>query len=118
MKKDVLKTKASVMREVKRLRFILRALKSSLVGTKGDERVALKGEIESLSSEIEFLRSEKSFLYNFVTGGWNSSSGVSIGCAIKKEKKRWKGSGVSDVDLESFRIKTESEEKSLMSLFY
>ena len=118
MKKDVLKTKASVMREVKRLKFIKRALTGSLVGTKGDERVALKEEIEKLSSEIEFLRSEKYFLYNFKTGGWNSSSGVSIADAIKKEKKRWKGSGVSDIDESSFRIRTESEERSLLSLFY
>lgn len=118
MKKEILKTKASVAREVKRLTFLKRALKKSLVGTKGDERVALKEEIERLSSEIVFLKSEKQFLYGFKGGGWNSSSGVSIACAIKKEKKRWKDSGVSDIDENSFRIKTREEEKSLMSLFW
>ena len=112
------KTKAENTREVKRLKTIKRALTSSLVGTTGDERKILKSEIESLKEVIEFTTSRKKFLYNFKSGGWNAGYGVTIDEAYKSELKRWGKDPHSPMDRASFRLCTDSEEKSLMSLFY
>ena len=112
----VFKTKAENKREVARLKIIKRYLTKSLVGTKGLTRTILKDEIERLDRVVEFTLSRKKFIYNFKSGGWNSAMGVTLDEAYKAEVKRW-GSD-HDMDKESFRIRTESEEKSLMSLFY
>lgn len=108
------------MREVKNLKFMKKILTMGLKGLTGDERKFLKSEIESIKRVIEFTLSRKKFLYNFKSGGWNAGYGVTIDEAYRAEVKRWgKGSDLSGgMDRESFRICTDSEEKSLMSLFY
>lgn len=64
------------------------------------------------------MKTNKQYLYNFVGGGWNSEWATTKGGAIKAAKARWKGDGGLVVDENSFRISTDSECNSLMSLFY
>jgi hypothetical protein len=56
------------------------------------------------------------YIYNFKSGGWNSEYAPSLEEAISQAKKRW--SDPDDVDENSFRIKTDIEEKLLLSNFY
>ena len=64
------------------------------------------------------MKTNKQYLYNFVGGGWNSEWATTNRGAIKQAKARWKGDGGLVVDENSFRISTDSECNSLMSLFY
>lgn len=111
---SVLKDSVSLKSELQKIKFISQALKSGLVGSVGEKRVAIKNEIESLDKKYIFLKSKKSWLYSFPNGGWNSCSAVTIEEAIKGEKKRWKG----DKKLCNFRLQTDVEHNALLSLFY
>lgn len=62
----------------------------------------------------------KEFLYNFKSGGWNSTIAKTKRGAVSQAKKRWAKESpklVELVDEKSFRIKTESEYRLLLSLF-
>jgi hypothetical protein len=112
----VFKTKKENAVEVKNLKFMKKILTKGLVGLKGDERKFIKSEIEKINRALEFTLSTKRFLYNFKSGGWNSASGVTLDEAYRGEVKRW--GSTYNMDRASFRLCTDSEEKSLMSLFY
>ena len=108
-----------MLSEVKRIKILTSALKTSLSSYPIEAKLVIKAEVEKLDKRVEFLKSRKPFLYSFVGGGWNSCYAVTIDDAIKGEKKRWKASGSKLVDkMVNFRLSTDSEEKSLMSLFY
>lgn len=62
----------------------------------------------------------KEFLYNFKGSGWNSTIAKTKRGAVSQAKKRWAKESpklVELVDEKSFRIKTESEYRLLLSLF-
>ena len=111
---SILKDSVSLKSEVQRIKFIGQALKSGLVGSVGEKRVAIKKEIESLDKKLIFLKSKKSWLYSFPGGGWNSCSAVTIEEAIKGEKKRWK----EDRKLSNFSLQTDSALEGLLRSFY
>ena len=67
------------------------------------------------------MKTKKQYLYNFVGGGWNSEWATTKRGAINAAKARWVSEPITSqlvVDENSFRISTDSEYNSLMSLFY
>ena len=54
------------------------------------------------------------FIYNFKSGGWNTSSGYTVEEAQENAKSRFPD---MDIDFRSFRLSTAAEEKQLLSLF-
>ncbi len=75
---------------------------------------AIKVLVVELKERQSVLSKNHQWLFNFVGGGWNSSFGMDKEEAIKAAVKEY-GKGV---DIKSFRISTESEERALLSLFY
>jgi len=59
---------------------------------------------------------EKEYIYNFVGGGWNSEFAHDKYEAMRKAKKRWSNKPYQ-IDMKSFRVKSELEYKHLLSLF-
>jgi hypothetical protein len=116
MNTEAIKTKEGNKARIAYLRTLNKALMTSGMGK--EERKVARQEIEKNRKEIKFLMSNKQFLYNFKSGGWNSGSGRTIEEAIKAEKKRWGKNSSLEMDLDSFRLKTDEEEKMLLSLFY
>jgi len=52
-------------------------------------------------------------IFNFYGGGWNSLYAYTEEEAIQEALKKY-----NEVDINSFRLKTDSEEEYLLSLFY
>lgn len=63
-------------------------------------------------------KTKKQYLYNFISGGWNSEFATTKRKAIAQAKKRWNDSKGLDVDVNSFRISTPNDYNACMSLFY
>ena len=59
---------------------------------------------------------KQEYLYNFIGGGWNSEYAHSVEEAIFQAKNRWSNSANSEIDETSFRISTDKEYYSLLSL--
>jgi hypothetical protein len=59
---------------------------------------------------------KKEYLFNFVSGGWNSISANTKREAIKLAKKKYEDSK-SKVDEKSFRIKTKKDYDTMMRMF-
>jgi hypothetical protein len=97
----------------------LKTLKSVLVGTgrPASEKRVIKAEKERITNEIEFLSNDKTWNFNFESGGWNTISAKSKDVAIKRACKKY-NSKVSKVDIKTFRVATEADTATLMSLFY
>jgi hypothetical protein len=55
------------------------------------------------------------FIYNFKSGGWNTSSGYTLEEAQENARSRFPD---MDIDFKSFRISTKAEEKQLLAMFY
>ena len=113
---EAIKTKEGNKARISYLRTLNKALMTS--GMTKEQRKVARQQIDINRKEIKFLMSNKSFLYNFKSGGWNSGSGRTIEDAIKAEKKRWGNKTSLEMDLDSFRLSTESEKSFLLSSFY
>ena len=59
----------------------------------------------------------KLYIFNFVSGGWNQMSGNNKAEAIEKAVAKFNNAN-SKVDVDSFRLHTDAEEKALCSNFY
>ena len=58
----------------------------------------------------------KTYLFGFVGGGWNSIDAKTKRGAIKAAREKY--SPDLQVDPNSFRIRTEPDERALLALFY
>jgi len=105
---------------IEHYQIILKTLNSGLLDCTVKTENAIVAEIRKIEKIIEFLQSTKTFNYNFKTfAGWNSGNGATIEEAIAGELERWEETlDNTTMDLESFRVATDSETKRLMSLFY
>ena len=73
------------------------------------------------TAETKAVKPNKEYIYNFITGGWNSEFATSKREAYKKACQRWAKESpkwVERVDKKSFRIATEAEMKNLLSMFW
>jgi hypothetical protein len=62
------------------------------------------------------MKNKREYIYNFTDGGWNTEFATSKSSAINAAKKRWNGTTLQ-VDVKSFRVKSEPEYGNLMGLF-
>ena len=60
----------------------------------------------------------KTYLFGFVGGGWNSIQAKTKRGAIKAARQKYSCSPNLQVDPNSFRIRTEADERSLLALFW
>ena len=61
---------------------------------------------------------EKCYLFAFVGGGWNRIQAKTKRGAIKAAREKYGDNPNLQVDPNSFRIRTEADEQSLLALFY
>lgn len=73
----------------------------------------LKPVIVKFNNKLDYLNSRHGWLFNFMGGGWNSMWAYTEEEAIQEALKKY-----NDVNINTFRLKTDSEEESLLSLFY
>ena len=72
---------------------------------------------EELSRIEKALTTRREYTYNFESGGWNSEYAYTIEEAKESAAKRWEGEKMQP-RWNSFRISSEQEMQSLLSLFY
>ena len=82
-----------------------------------DRAILDKMYVELAEQWVYLRRSNKEWLYNFKSGGWNSSEGADREIAIQNAKEQWALTTLQ-IDEDSFRISTDEEKKHLLSLFY
>jgi len=64
------------------------------------------------------LANRREYLYNFVSGGWNSEYAFTLEQAIEQAEARWAGKDGLDLDKKSFRVSTPADYQNLLSLFH
>jgi hypothetical protein len=62
------------------------------------------------------LSTKREYLYNFVSGGWNSEYAFTRELAIAQANERWGGS--MEADPNTFRVSTPTDYANLLSLFH
>lgn len=82
------------------------------------DRANFNDMYNALNEQWLYARQSKEWLYNFKSGGFNSSTGADKEQAIKKAKERWGNTTSLVIDEDTFRLSTPDEEKHLLSLFY
>ena len=60
----------------------------------------------------------KTYLFGFVGGGWNRIDAKTKRGAIKAARQKYSYSPNLQVDPNSFRIRTEADERALLALFW
>tara|TARA_Y100000389_G_scaffold201708_1_gene245096 strand:- start:3789 stop:4133 length:345 start_codon:yes stop_codon:yes gene_type:complete len=83
-----------------------------------DNMDALKPILENTQDQIDYLRSEKIWNFNFIGGGWNTVTAVTEKEAIAVAAKEYHDGRNLNPDPSSFRVATEYDTRSLLSLFY
>ncbi len=72
-----------------------------------------RGELARIENT---LSTKREYLYNFVSGGWNSEYAFTRELAIAQANERW--GGAMEADPTTFRVSTPSDYQNLLSLFY
>lgn len=114
----VLKTDKSRNEAIDRLQKQITALTQNLSKSESDENEPIAQIIKEKQYQLEVLQNKREWLYNFESGGWNSTTAFTEEEAIRNAKKEWEDSDNLIIDEDSFRIKTEADYKNLLSLFY